>query len=168
MIPTQKVTSKQLQVRISTCWFSGYHWDIHNPGDVISLVTTMSLHYNSDFWFTSFPTAHATFQCTTGIFRKLARVWGETHRHQQRNLQLFCFVHRISARTLSASERFPWFSLVSSHKCRLNLKRFMLQHRTVESTPMADYKGLKKNQPGSYLVWNERLLRHNGGKRKCK
>jgi hypothetical protein len=30
----------------STCWFSGYHWGIHNPGELISLLTKISLQYN--------------------------------------------------------------------------------------------------------------------------
>ena len=40
------------------------------------------------------------FEWTTVILRELAGVWGETHSHQPHNLQLSCFVYRISARTL--------------------------------------------------------------------
>ena len=95
---------------------------------------------------------NATFQWTKGIFRKLAGVWDETQSHQPHKLQLSCFVYRISARTLSALERYPWFFPVSSHKCRLNLKHLRC---STELLKVHQWQIIKVWEETEAIIWYE-------------
>jgi len=45
LIPPHKVTSEQLHV-YRFGWFFGYQWGIYNPGNLISLLTEISLQYD--------------------------------------------------------------------------------------------------------------------------